>query len=229
MKIENPLNGVLHFKFDTQGELTHAMIRMGEFYESPFEEIRGQRFTLEEYLARYEREYPGANYFADWNGYNIPADSIHKFFAENEARPDEIEVKEAMLGFWARPCEYVIATWDTECIAHEEAHALFYIDAIYEDWVRDSYSALWRLFPTLVARMETDLLVGGYTQAVLVDELNAYITTNVECLGHWGDGTWPSLVESDIPVLNKLRSAYQVQFQRARDRNTRERNRVQAP
>lgn len=223
MKIENPLNGVLHFKFDTQSEITHAMIRMGEFYESPFDEIRGQRFTLEEYLACYERKYPGANYFADWNGYNIPADSIRAFFEINDARVEELEVKEALLGFWARPCDYVIATWNAECIAHEEAHALYYVDRKYRQEVAILYEGLWCVLPELVARMEGDLRAAGYANHVLLDELNAYIATNVECLGHWKQD-WPNLREVDISALGLLRLAFHRKLESAR-----ERNRVQAP
>lgn len=213
MQIKIPARGIVLLSYDSQAEITHTMVRISEFYESPFPEIRGQRFSLEEYLARYEREYPGANYFADWSGFNIPADAVIEFFKVQDpatVTDAELVVARSIEMFQAK---YVIATWRDSDYAHELAHGLYAVDGKYHAEVADLLQAMWVLMPEITSKVEQWLLNSGYAQHVIPDEMNAYITTN-EYSDWFDDGP-----QVNILALGHIREAFRRKFIAAQERN----------
>ena len=81
MKCKEIYPNLFLFTFPNQYELASTFIRLQEFYESPYKEIKGQYFTLEKYMDRYakDQEDNKFTYFEDWNGFNVPGNIVLKF------------------------------------------------------------------------------------------------------------------------------------------------------
>lgn len=170
--IERPYPGIIHLKFKTQSELTRAMIRMAEFYESPYPKIRGHYFTLDQFKAAYTKTHGEPfSYFKDWHGFNIPGIMLREFklhFAH-----DLTPAERVILGI--KGARYLIAThreWD---VTHEIAHGIFYLNSTYRhsalEFVKSASPFLLRPFKNWLKRE-------GYTKEVFDDEINAYFATN---------------------------------------------------
>ena len=58
-----------------QYDRSSLFCRYQEFYESPYPQIRGKFFTLEQYMKLYidTNKKPHFTYPSDWTGYNIPS------------------------------------------------------------------------------------------------------------------------------------------------------------
>lgn len=218
MIVETPARGIVHLKFSSQEEITHAMLRFSEFYESPYPEIRGKRFTVEEFLARYAKEYPDANYFEDWNGYNVPVESMKRFCDLYDIADLSKAEFEALAGFFDAPTpgKYLIATWRDSDFEHELAHGLYYVDAYYRNEVIELVYALKTLFPALATNIEEWLHRAGYARAVILDETNAYIATNATT--DWIDDGAAFTPEA-LCALGHIRETFYRKFVQAQERN----------
>ena len=84
MKLIQKTKNIFQVEAESQYDLAMTFIRIQEFYESPFREIRGHDFILEKYMDRYAKEYGNFTYTTDWNGFNVPGDIVRKFFSLNE-------------------------------------------------------------------------------------------------------------------------------------------------
>ena len=88
MKVNLIGDNIFHFSYENRYKLTSSFIRMQEYYESPYNDIRNKYFTLDYYMDVYAKENYGVfSYFEDWNGFNIPGNSILKWeeqFRKNE-------------------------------------------------------------------------------------------------------------------------------------------------
>ena len=175
MIIEHPLPGVVHLRFETQDKLCRALVRLQEFYESPYDEIRGHHFSHDKFIARYAEThgYP-FSYYSDWHGFNLPGKAVWEFaklFA-NDITNEEFDIIAAMK---LHAGKYLIATHQELDIDHELAHALFYLDVEYLDEVDTLLDAL---DDNVVKALTEWLTKEGYTKSVLRDECNAYLSTN---------------------------------------------------
>src|SRR5206468_3707182 len=113
-------------------------------YESPYKEIRGKHFTLEQFMDRYARARGNFTYTTDWSGFNVPGHIVDNFFVEFLG--DLLE-KEQTLFECLKPhgCDnqfvcgavryYVIALYDDDCLDHELAHAFYYLNDDYRKTV----------------------------------------------------------------------------------------------
>jgi hypothetical protein len=151
-------------------------MRLEEFYESPFENINGKFFTVEEYIDTHVEKFKRFNYYSKWTGFNIPGEVVRKFFDvfkldlwNKEKRLMEI------LGnlLISNNRFYLVATYKTGDIRHEVAHGYYYFDEEYKqrmDYIADKS-------PT-AARFKKALLADGYRQEGLNDEVQAYLATS---------------------------------------------------
>ena len=177
MKIARPLPGVLHLQFTTQADLCRSFLRMQEFYESPYPEIRGKYFTLAEYKKLYTRDHGKPfSYYTDWHGFNIPGKALREFgrvFKGKLTTPEQLILS-------LKDVRYLIGTHDdcAEALDHELAHARYNIDLRY----RERVDELVFLFGTSGLKeyeaLKHWLLDLGYTSEVIIDEVNAYMATN---------------------------------------------------
>ena len=170
-------NNIIHIRFENQYELTSTMVRMQEFYESPFPEINGKYFTLDKFMDVYV-EHSKDNeftYFTDWEGFNLPGKVVNKFLRMYLFRLREKESiifskipLSMLLGFKKF---YLIATFDDDCLVHETAHALYDLNLDYRD---DMLSLIHQLSEKKRNSWYKKLEKQGYCKEVFNDEIQAY-------------------------------------------------------
>lgn len=174
---------ILHVEFDTQYEVCSTFVRLQEFYESPFGNIRGKVFTLDEFMDTYARNNEGVfSYFEDWAGFNVPGSAIVDFVGKyNHLRLKEkflIDCVRDVVGLDSTDF-YLIGTYINEkgesAIEHEVAHAFYYLDNKY----RETCDEIFMMLPAITrAKISLRLLEIGYTESVIKDEAQAYFATS---------------------------------------------------
>lgn len=174
-----PIKNILHLEASSQYELASMFMRVQEFYESPLPGIRENFFTLEQYMDAYAKEYGNFTYMVDWNGFNVPGHVVNNFF---HTFKDDLLDKEKILQAGIENAVtgmdkfYLIGTHsDKDYSEHEIAHALWYLD---EDYSADALDVMSYIDPTTVKKMSDWLLNEGYTKHVILDETNAYFSTD---------------------------------------------------
>lgn len=173
---------IVHFQFDTQYEMASTFVRLQEFYESPFDNIRGQVFSMDQFMDTYATANGGVfSYFEDWAGFNVPGNVVVDFFSRFSHCLREKEIKLFMeVNHLPRDGSfYIIGTYISEdkkkcAIEHEMAHAFYYLQKDY----RKDVTRMYKRLPTLLqAKISTKLKEMGYTEAVIPDETQAYLST----------------------------------------------------
>lgn len=179
-------NQIIHLEYTTQDEMTRALVRFQEHYESP--EFRGKIFTLGQFRDWYAQRVGGFTYYQDWDGFNFP-DYVLKPFIHGSFDPlmdDELMIVEL---FGPRTDKYyIIGTHlgSKDAIDHETAHALFYLSDGYRKAVE---KAVAEHDPVFVESLKSSLKQMGYCDEVMIDEVNAYMATS------------PDYVEEKFPHL----------------------------
>lgn len=205
MKIKEIHPNLYHIKFKSQYEETSTFIRLQEFYESAFPEIKGKYFTLEEYMDRYAEFKGNFTYFSDWSGFNVPGDVILAFQDLFEYQRWELREKEmgllSLLEITIKNYKtgkfYIIGTYKDSDISHEIAHGLFYLNKNYKK-VMENLIKRKRTSKT-IKTIKNRLLKMGYCKEVLNDEVQAYLAT--ESLDNIND-------ENLIKEFNKIYKRY---------------------
>jgi hypothetical protein len=167
---------------DTQYEIASMFLRPQEYYESPFENVRGKYFSLEEYMDTYARANGAFTYYTDWCGFNISS-TVFKEFLKVFAY--DLNQKENLLISLIRQLNpnldgdfYIIGACKSKCnketLLHETAHAYWFFDPIYKAKMED-------LIANLSIEMYEDaacaLVDRGYADRFVKDELQAYLAT----------------------------------------------------
>lgn len=179
-KITEKINGVFLFTFKTRLEMCATFLRLQEYYECP--KFRGKIFSLEEYALWYKKENGEFSYCNDWDGMNVPS-YVLKPFKDKSFNPCKVE-KSLLDSIKNKTKEmnkfYLIAVnegsgsedYIWECIKHELAHAMFYINDEYKLEVLNVLNTI----PINVRNIiKGKLLNGGYTDNVVEDETHAYL------------------------------------------------------
>ncbi len=170
-------------EFYNQYEMCSTLMRPQEFYESPFQNIRNRYFTHEEFMDTYAKHNNGKfTYFTDWSGFNLPGIILVSFFDRFPEK--DLSRKEEFLRYILKNIIksldskfYLIGAikGDTETIDHELAHAFYYLDKEYKkdmDWITNEWCER-NLF-------KQTLLEHGYDESVIMDEIQAYMTTSTQ-------------------------------------------------
>ena len=181
MKVKEIYPNLFLYIFPNQYELASTFIRLQEFYESPYKQIRGKYFTLEKFMDLYAKDQKKNKftYFEDWNGFNVPGNIVMHFqymFLNNITEKEEkLFSKITYLNG-----EFYIIGVDNKgknTIEHEVAHGLYYLNKDYNKQM----SKLMKEMPKPLRSMaEKYLLKIGYCKAVLKDELQAYFATGID-------------------------------------------------
>jgi len=175
--------GVVMVEAESQYALCSMFLRPQEYYESPYENIRGKYFTLEEYMDTYAKDRGAFTYYTDWIGFNIPSDVFVNFV---NLFHYTFTAKENLLVNGIRNLIpnlegnfYIIGVckgkWNKETIEHETAHALWHLDPVYRDKMRTLLYNKVRLY--LYEKAKISLESVGYDSKVINDELQAYLAT----------------------------------------------------
>ncbi len=191
MKIKEIYPNLFLYTFPNQYELASTFIRLQEFYESPYKQIRGKYFTLEKFMDLYAKDQKDNKftYFSDWNGFNVPGNIVYNF--EDKFCQDFTDKEIKLLspiGDLYKKNFYIIGVIKEgkDTIEHEIAHGLYYLNEDY----KSEMSRIINNMPKIMKKMaEKYLLDNGYCKSVLKDELQAYFATgisrNMICIWHY--------------------------------------------
>jgi hypothetical protein len=175
-------SNIISLTFDTFREQSITLFRMSEFYESPFSEIRGQKFSIDNFLYHYMNPKGKIKYFSFWDAYNIPGESIYEFFNlfYNEFTQSESELFDRIdkLVDLAKPFYLISALKGRKSdFEHELCHAKYYLDEKYRDKV-DYHISHMPLY--LYDEFKANLVNMGYSNddSIIIDEINAYLSTS---------------------------------------------------
>lgn len=205
--------GVFVYRAKNQHHLASAFLRLQEFYESPNDKFRGNYFTLEDYSDWYAEDRGAFTYYTDWNGFNVPGNVVKDFNSKFAGWP--MTNKERFIldslgersSYYDSEPFYVIGvhgelTEGNTTLMHELAHAMYCTVPEYKEEVLriiEEYKG-----NRSVDYFKATLKKMGYCEEVLVDEVNAYMSTSsMEKLNKG----FPK--ESlDLPLIKELRECY---------------------
>ncbi len=185
MKIKEIYPQLFLYTFSNQYELASTFIRLQEFYESPYKQIRGKYFRLEKFMDLYAKDQKKNKftYFEDWNGFNVPSNIISKFINKfnNDFTNKEINLikKLPLYKYELSPKFYIIGIVEKgkDTIEHETAHGLYYLNKEY----RKKMLKLINEMPIPLRQMaEKYLKKIGYCKAIMKDELQSYFATGLD-------------------------------------------------
>jgi hypothetical protein len=222
-KLVNLREGLYQLFFDDFVPLGMAFVRYQEFYESKCDKVREKSATLAELMAHYARtQHSDKNtnftYPSDWGGYNLPASIIRD--VHDAGISDLNFYDEFMHGVWGfintdtDIPSYLIGTSrnsdeDDQAkyrgyMLHECTHAMFFIDEEY----RNSCTKLIETAPVeLKDQLTSALKKIGYPDKVIVDEIQAYITT-----GEGGHFDYVTVQEQFDELRSSLRELHRTSF-----------------
>ena len=161
IKINEIRNNIFLLKFKNQYDVTSTFMRLQEFYESPYTDIRDHYFTLEQYMDKYAENNENFTYTIDWAGFNVPDNIIRNFFS---LFSNNLLVKEKNL---YNEIEFLI-----------NRNKKFYLLGIYEDYKRDMDIITKSLDSKFRSKLKEKLIRRGYCNRVLNDEIQAYMATS---------------------------------------------------
>lgn len=178
-------DNIVHISMTSKNQLARAMCRFQEYYESPFEDIRGQIFTLGYLKSKGSRSNPRINTYcgtnlteSDWDGYNFPRAALEPFFQGlfDPLTPEEECIVEMLK--YRTDNFYVIATYgdqdldaDDNTIEHEVRHALYGTCEAY----RKEVNTILARHSVKLRNLKKLLSSWGYHETVLDDECHAYM------------------------------------------------------
>jgi hypothetical protein len=180
-------SNIYHIEFENQRELTHSMMRLQEFYEGVDETIRGNFFTMEEFLHHFTNEHGEFRYTEIWSGFNIPGQVVEKWFDLFQTGPGGLTEKErqVMIALFQKKSNvspwYLIANAkrpdSAKIIMHELAHAKYYLN---EDYRASCAALINKINEFDLIYMRNCLMDIGYAEYVIDDEIQAYLSTSTK-------------------------------------------------
>lgn len=173
--------------------------RYQEYYESPFNEIRGNYFTLEDFMKIYTEKNKKTHftYTEDWSGYNVPSGVLiksNKLFSSSLTAYDDVmrEIIEHCDGIVKSKSDQENTQWyligvdkiTSKTMDHEIAHGLYYTNVHYK--VEMDY-LISHIKPSVFKHFKKELIKIGYHDDVNIinDEIQAYLSTGK--LSSWNE------------------------------------------
>jgi len=176
MKVKIYNNNIISLTFKSQKELTLTLCRAQEYYECNSNKLRGKVFTFEEFIDHYTDVNGYLTYFSYWSGFNLPGYVLEEFFNQFTLTKREEKIREITENFKNKQY-YLIASKnsDYETLRHELIHAHYYLNPVYR---QEANVLVKHMRSELRKDLSTKLKKLGYTQSVLIDEINAYMSTS---------------------------------------------------
>lgn len=167
-------------------DLAMLFCRVQEFYESPNPKFRGQNFSIWDFIEWYSRERNGSfTYPSDWAGFNIPFEVLEmcvQGMKEVESPYDKAmqRIYSLISSMKAEGRAYIIGVPDLEgqTFVHEVCHGLYYINDEYKAIADSITNEFKKSLESAYHMFKRNLLSMGYTEDVIDDEIQAYLTTN---------------------------------------------------
>lgn len=171
MKVSKHNNRLL-IEFPTQKEMTLTMFRMSEFSEGK-DGIKGKRFSCDEFIDKYSDEEGNIDYFAFWDGFNIPKSVISQFQSIFQCSERERKVIRAIKDLPEDGYVICIIEGDKMALRHELCHAKWYDD---EEYREHTLSIIENMQKSLRKKLTKCLLEADYIDDVIDTEIVAYLT-----------------------------------------------------
>lgn len=156
--------------------------RAQEFYESPCRNFRGQKFSIWDYFRWYSQSNVSRcfSYTRDFTGFNMPLIVAKKCYELNEAEtPYDDIMKEIIDRYFVNgQKKYIIGVPSIKdsTFEHEMCHAMYYVDEEYRMKMDDLTSSL---SDKNKSRIKKNLSSMGYCASVFKDEIQAYMSTEL--------------------------------------------------
>jgi hypothetical protein len=206
-----PEPNVYHVVFDNQRDLAMSMMRLQEYYEGPCDEIRGNYFTLEQFMHYFTDRCGEFGYTHQWSGFNVPGHIVEEWlelftqFAPLLSKEQQMHAAVSALRAGSTSKWYLIATTgklDSRTVKHEIAHARYYLS---EDYRAACDQLMVDITPGDLNMLTDTLLRMGYNPVVITDEIQAYLGTSSRGeLDIWFD----AMSSSTKTVSRKLRKLF---------------------
>ena len=174
LKIKSQPYNSVWISADSQDELGRTFIRFQEHYESPNPDFRGKIFTLGMVRQWYSVKYGADTYHHDWTGFNFPSRILLPFKQGlfDPLTSEEIELLN--LFKYRNDNFYIMGAQNSSTLRHELSHALYDSNEKY----RHEINSYIKKNKRGLAKTRKYILDKGYTEEVLNDEIQAYITDN---------------------------------------------------
>jgi hypothetical protein len=117
----------------------------------------------------------------DWTGFNVPNTAIRPFL-DGLFDPLACEEMDILDVVRHKQGDYYVIGSDMagESFLHEMCHAMYYLNSGYRQLVESILS------PEMLPRLREHLLQIGYSEHVMLDEMNAYLVTEKDYLKEQG-------------------------------------------
>lgn len=162
--------------YKSQYDLTSTFMRLQEFYESPFQNIRNCYFSLEQFMDVYADYKGNFTYTSDFAGFNIPDYAVRNFFSifKKDLLEKEKNLYKCLNEALKKKKFYLIGICEEEkeAIDHELAHGYYYLDSDYKN-AMDSITDDLHL-PSIDKYLRNNM----YANNVFKDETQAYLSTD---------------------------------------------------
>lgn len=160
-------------------ERAMLFLRVQEFYESPYKNIRQSKFSIWDYFSLYARDMGEGcfSYPSDFSGFNLPLIVAKKCYELNDIEtPYDVKMNEIVeKKFVNGRRQYLIGvgSLSDSTFRHELAHALYYTNANYRCEMDDLTNSLSQ---SNYAKFKKNLTQIGYFPGVFKDEIQAYMS-----------------------------------------------------
>ena len=165
-------------KFPNQYELTSTFMRVQEFYESPFDNIKDKNFSWEDFFDAYVKN-GQLTYWKDWAGFNVSSEALLYFFFTFSLTKRETELFNLLMSYnvdFEKPF-YLIGIYRNQDLSHELAHGLY---SINENYRLEAQKLVAALPPKEFNKRCQELATSLYAPEMFVDEIQAYGVSNKE-------------------------------------------------
>jgi hypothetical protein len=163
----------------------YLFLRYQEFYEGGSDDIRGRKFSIDEYIGWYKNYHKNKDMFTyayDWFGFNIPSSSIEECFNNIS---DENEYDRIMKNiFFSSLMDndskdfYLLGidSLESTLLDHEMAHGMYFTDPNYKKDIDDITNKLPK---ETYDSLKSVIINMGYNNIVVDDEIQAYMSTGL--------------------------------------------------
>lgn len=185
MKLTKLNDNIFLFTSETMKELTLSFFRVQEYYESQKPALNRKEFTVFDFLNEQMNDKGEIDYFSYWTGFNVPGKIFSEWMDKNklEFTPFEMKMISQLDNAGINPFHgnyYVIGSLETdiETIDHEIAHALYETNPDYKSDMDNLNIELLLNHNDIFETMHIVLLELGYSEDVIHDEIQAYISSS---------------------------------------------------
>lgn len=166
-------------------DLGMLFLRAQEFYESGNAEVVGRPFSLLDYQRWYSlsvSDLKAFTYCHDFEGFNIPSESIARLRVTQFPDPNHYDITFAWIASCVQNLQggryYLVGALASNVAVaeHELCHGLYDLIPAYRE-AMDADVA--RLPDSVTKEIQVSLAKEGYSDAVMVDEIQAYMATGL--------------------------------------------------